>query len=71
MPAIANLIQANPAIETLDLLGNDIEDADALLLVTALENNTNLKRLIFDADGVHPLTLAKIDALLSQYSATT
>ena len=71
MPAIANLIQANPAIETLDLSGNDIDDADALLLVTALENNTNLKRLIFDDDGVHPLTLARIDALLSQYSATT
>jgi hypothetical protein len=71
IPAIANLIQANPAIETLDLSGNDIDDADALMLVTALENNTNLKRLIFNADGVHPATLARIDALLSQYSATT
>lgn len=71
MPAIANLIQANPAIETLDLSGNDVDDAVALLLVTALENNTNLRRLIFNTDGVHPATLARIDALLSQYSATT
>lgn len=71
MPAIASLIQANPAIETLDLSGNDIDDADALLLVISLENNTNLKRLIFNTDGVDPVTLARIDTLLSQYSANT
>jgi hypothetical protein len=71
MPAIANLIQANPAIETLDLSGNDIDDADALLLVSSLENNTNLRRLIFNTDGVDPVTLARIDTLLSQYSAYT
>jgi hypothetical protein len=69
MPAIANLIQANPAIETLDLSGNDIDDADALLLVSSLENNTNLRRLIFNTDGVDPVTIARIDALLSEYSA--
>ena len=69
MPAIANLIQSNPAIETLDLSGNDIDNADALLLVSSLENNTNLRRLIFNTDGVDPVTLARIDALLSEYSA--
>lgn len=71
MPAIANLIQANPAIETFDLSGNDIDDTVALLLVSSLEDNTNLRRLIFNTDGVDTVTLARIDTLLSQYSSQT
>ena len=66
MPAIANLIQANPRIETLDLSGNDIDDDDALLLLSSLQDNTNLRQLIFNTEGVNPATIAKIDELLSQ-----
>ncbi len=54
MAAIAQLIQFNPLIETLDLSGNDIDDAEALLLVNAIEDNTNLKKLIFNAARVDP-----------------
>jgi len=66
MLAIANLIQANPRIETLDLSGNDIDDDDALLLLSSLQDNTNLRWLIFNTGGVNPATIAKIDELLSQ-----
>ena len=69
--AIAQLIQFNPMIETLDLSGNDIDDAEALLLAYALEENTNLKYLIFNVAGIDDAILAKIDTLLTQNHATS
>jgi hypothetical protein len=69
--AIAQLIQFNPLIEILDLSGNDIDNAEALLLVHALEDNTNLRHLIFKAAGIDEAILARIDTLLTQNCATT
>jgi len=69
--AIVQLIQFNPLIETLDLSGNDIDDAEALLLANAVADNTNLRQLIFNTSRVDPTILSKIDASLSQNCANS
>ena len=69
--AVAQLIQFNPLIETLDLSGNDIDNDAALLLMHALEDNTNLRQLIIDADDIDTSILARLDALLSQKCSQT
>ena len=71
MTAIAQLIQFNPLIDTLDLSGNDIDDAEALLLMSAIQDNTNLKKLIFNTSRVDPTILSRINTLLSQNCANS
>jgi Ran GTPase-activating protein (RanGAP) involved in mRNA processing and transport len=63
--AIAQLIQLNPHLEILDLTGNDIGDAEVLLLMQALDDNTHLRQLIFNSAAIDTTIVSRIDALLS------
>jgi Sel1 repeat len=71
MHAIAQLIEYNSVIEILDLSGNDVDDAEALLLLQALDNNTNLRQLIFNPKGIDITIVDRIATLLSQKCVTT
>ena len=63
--AIAQLIQLNPHLEILDLTGNDLGDAEVLLLLQALDNNTHLRQLIFNSTDIDKTILARFDTLVS------
>ena len=63
--AIAQLIQLNPHLEILDLTGNDIGEAEVLLLLQALDDNTHLRQLIFNSANIDAAIVSRIDTLLS------
>jgi hypothetical protein len=63
---IANIIKTNTSIKTINLLGNEIQDSDALLLAQSLHFNISLTQLIFEEEDINKTIVDQIKVLLAQ-----